>query len=370
MTEGRVTMSMTLTPFSPQQQTDEADLQQIKAEFESHVRDTAAGSSRSGNESDGLSAAGSGAAAGVDGNQSSNLSANDTQNLLNGDYYSSQPQKSTATCPPNVSMDQLMEADGGLLKNMGNQQLTGSGAQGISGGLKDNLAKLAGGKPGDIGTNKDVTMRALMILQSTKNTPSSDGKMLDASTRHNGNLSGLNPSGEADNGSEVGYLQNLFKDPNYTLPKERGTSDHMNSDDTEKSGGQLFMQDVGKYLLPVLAAPLLAIPGVGEAVEGAAVAADVGVDAGVAAGEAAGEAGADAGASAAGDAAGDVASAGAGNAAGGTGSSSAAQQLMQQMAMQTAKEGAKEGAKAGWNQIQNQYGLPNPLGAAGADNQR
>jgi len=150
------------------------------------------------------------------------LSESDTTNLLNGDYYSTQPQKSQATCPSNISMDQFINADGGLLKNMGNPQLTGKGAKGIFSGLKDNLAKLAGSKPGDIGTNKDVTMRALMTLESTKNMPASGGKILSADTRHNGNLSGLNPGGEADNGTEVGYLQNMSKNSDYTLPTVRG----------------------------------------------------------------------------------------------------------------------------------------------------
>ena len=312
---------------------------------------------------------GTSGSAGVSGtsgvNPSDELSKDDKDKLLAGDYYSSQPQKSKATCPPDVSMDELMDASGGLLKNMGNQQLTGKGAEGISGGIKDNLARLAGGKPGDIGTNKDVTMRALMIAESTKNMKGSDGNMLDADTRHNGNLSGLNPSGEADNGSELGYMQNMFKDPNYSLPDVRGTSDHMNADDTEKSGGQLFMQDVGKYLFPLLAAPLmllapeLAVPEV--------IGAEVGTDVGVAGAEV-GEAGADAGESAA-TAAGSAgrSAAGAGSGSTSAGSSSVGDymaQLAAQTAKQAAKEGLKEGGKEGWNQIQNQDGTQDPSGNA------
>ncbi len=193
---------------------------------------------------------------------SQGLSSQDTQSLLNGDYSSSQPQNSKATCPDNVSMDQLMNADGGLLAKMGNQQLEGDGAKGISGGILDNLAKAAGGQPGDIGKNKDVTMRALMIAESAKNVPGSDGKMLPADARHNGNMSGLTKSNEVIDGSDMAHLQNLFKDPqNFKFPAQRDANAKLHSDGTEKSGAEEF----GDHVKDTLEAPFKAI---GSVIEG------------------------------------------------------------------------------------------------------
>jgi len=141
---------------------------------------------------------------------SSSASQPSTQTVLNGDATTLADPN--AKCPPGVTMQQMMDADGGLLKNLGNQTLTGAGAAGITGGIKDNLAKKSGGtSANDIGTNMDVTWRALQNLQAFKNTPGSNGQPIPDSIRHNGNVSGLQPSGEAARGSTVGELQDWFK---------------------------------------------------------------------------------------------------------------------------------------------------------------
>jgi hypothetical protein len=154
-----------------------------------------------------------------------------------------------AKCPPGVSIDQMMNADGGLLKSLGNQTLKGSGAKGLQGGIKDNLAKKSGGTDASqIGTDPDITWRALQNLQAFKNTPGSDGKPVPDNIRHNGNVSGLQPSHEVARGSTLGELQDWFKGaidaPNTQLPK----GDKVDDNGVETSG----LQQAGQKLLAFL----------------------------------------------------------------------------------------------------------------------
>ena len=151
-------------------------------------------------------------------------------------------------CPAGVTMEQMMKADGGLLASMGNQELRGDGAKGITGGIKDNLAKKSGGTgANDIGTNRDVTWRALRNAQAFKNETGSDGKEVSAEVRHNGNLSGYNSSGEVDRGSNLGEMQDWFKGaisgPNEKLPE----GDRVHSDGTMKSGGEMVGDKIGGF---------------------------------------------------------------------------------------------------------------------------
>lgn len=206
----------------------------------------------------------------------------DPQTVLNGDA-TTLPDPS-ATCPPGVSMQQMMDADGGLLKNLGNQVLQGAGAAGITGGIADNLAKKCGGtSAADIGTNPDVTWRALQSLQAFKNTPGSDGKPVPDDVRHNGNVSGLQPSNEVARGSTLGEMQDWFKGaiqgPNAQLP----VGDKVDSSGVETSGatqvGQKILSvidaigaGIGKIftgIKDVVVGAWNALKGVGEAIGGA-----------------------------------------------------------------------------------------------------
>ena len=263
---------------------------------------------------------------------------------MNGDYFN---QSSQSAPLPDVqqSASQMMDDDGGLLKKIGNQTLKGAGAKGITGGIDDNLAREAGGKPGDIGKNKVVTERALMIVESDKNVPGPDGKMLSASVRHNGKLSGLDEGDKAINGSDVAFLQNLAKDPNYKLPTQRPADMGMNGNDTEKTGGHKFWNKNAGWIEQIAMLPALLIPGGGELAEaalGTANVAKAGVEAGQAAkaGSAAARAGANAGKAA--------------SEAGSTQGESSAGSIMKQLAMQTGKEGLKQGKSQAEDQIKQQ----------------
>jgi len=177
-----------------------------------------------------------------------------------------------AKCPPGVSMSQMMSADGGLLKKLGNQTLKGAGAAGITGGIADNLSKKSGGsRASDIGTDPNVTWRALQNLQAFKNTPGSDGKAIPVSVRHNGNVSGLQPSGEVARGSTLGELQDWFKGaisgPQGKLP----TGNKVNSQGVETSGAQQAggkilkgLSDVADVGQKVVDATVGKIPGIGK----------------------------------------------------------------------------------------------------------
>ena len=196
--------------------------------------------------------------------------AGDAQSVLNGDATSlaSNDEK----CPDNVSMDQLMNADGGLLKNLGNQTLKGDGAKGITGGIEDNLAKKAGGTgAGDIGTNKDVTYRALKDLEAFKNEKGANGQDVPDSVRHNGNVSGLQPSHEVARGSTLGEMQDWFKGaiqgPERQLPK----GDKVDDNGVETSGAQQVGQkilkglsDIAGFFKKVVDDTIGKIPGIGK----------------------------------------------------------------------------------------------------------
>lgn len=350
-------MSMAINSMEQGLQTAERCLAQIAAQFEGEFAAAMAGSSRQGPITDSSATNGPAAASSDTTGHASDLSPQDTQSLLSGDYYTKKPMDIKATCPPNVSMDQLMEASGGLLKKAGDQQFKGKGADGINGGYLSNLAKIAGGSINDIGAKnptqhqKDVTLRVEMMLQSCKNAP---GNIPPASVRHNGNMSGLQPSKEVCPGSDLAMVQNMIKAHNngqdYTIPDKRPKDPHMKGNDTEKSGAQMGWDKAGKYILPILAAPLLAIPGVGEVAEGAAIAGEAGAATAEVA-EAAGTV-----ASAAGRAAGSAG--GAASEAGSSAGASSAADIMRQLATQTAKEGGKEGGKEASNQVQNQLQPP------------
>ena len=301
------------------------------------------------------------AATSAAGEPDTDLSSEDTQNLLNGDYYTGKPLDVTkATCPPNVSMDKLMDASGGLLKNAGDQQFKGSGAAGIQGGYLSNLAKIAGGSVSDIGAKnptqhqKDVTMRVEMMLQSCKNAPGENGTVLPASVRHNGNLSGLQPSKEVCPGSDLAMVQDMIKGHNagqdYTIPDKRPKDAHMNGNDGERSGIGVWWNEWGeKAVLGVLAVPLaLVAPEADIGLIGGEVAADAIAD-GTADGVASAASAAGRAASAAGRTAGE---------AGSTAGRSAVQDYMKQLALQTAKEGGKEGVKQAGQQIEGQLQPP------------
>ena len=196
--------------------------------------------------------------------------AGDAQTVLNGDATSlaSNDEK----CPDNVSMDHLMNADGGLLKNLANQTLKGDGAKGITGGIEDNLAKKAGGTgAGDIGTNKDVTYRALKDLEAFKNEKGANGQDVPDSVRHNGNVSGLQPSHEVARGSTLGEMQDWFKGaiqgPERQLPK----GDKVDDNGVETSGAQQVGQkilkglsDIAGFFKKVVDDTIGKIPGIGK----------------------------------------------------------------------------------------------------------
>jgi len=177
-----------------------------------------------------------------------------------------------AKCPPGVTMDQMMNASGGLLKNLGNQELKGDGAKGITGGIKDNLAKKSGGTDASqIGTDPDVTWRALQNLQAFKNTPGSSGKPVPDDVRHNGNVSGLQPSHEVARGSTLGELQDWFKGaidgPQSQLPK----GDKVDENGCETSGLQQFgakvldgLSKVAGFFKDVIDNTIGKIPGIGK----------------------------------------------------------------------------------------------------------
>ena len=189
---------------------------------------------------------------------------------------------SDTKCPPGVTMDQLMKSNGGVLGSLGNQTLKGDGAKGIEGGIKDNLAKKSGGTDasqiGRVDANGkasqadlDVTYRALQNVSAFKNTPGANGKPIPDDIRHNGNVSGLQPSKEVARGSTLGEMQDWFKGaiagPQNQLPK----GDKVNDQGVETSGAQ----QVGKKILDGLSkvagffrdainATIGKIPGIGK----------------------------------------------------------------------------------------------------------
>ncbi|MGN6525387.1 MAG: HrpF/NolX family T3SS translocon protein, partial [Burkholderiaceae bacterium] len=193
----------------------------------------------------------------------------DAATVLKGDNTGLLPKD--AKCPAGVSMDDMMNANGGLLSKLGNQELKGGGAKGITGGIKDNLARMVGGKPGDIGKDPDVTYRALAALSAFKNTPGADGKPIPDDIRHNGNVSGLQPSHEVARGSTLGELQDWFKGaisgPQGQLPK----GDKVNDQGVETSGAQQVGQkilkglsDVAGFFKKAIDATIGKIPGIGK----------------------------------------------------------------------------------------------------------
>jgi hypothetical protein len=184
-------------------------------------------------------------------------------------------------CPPGVTMDQLMAANGGVLGKLGNQKLAGDGAKTLEGGIKDNLAKKMGDTANQFGrkdadgkssqADLDATYRALQNVSAFKNTPGANGKPIPDDIRHNGNVSGLQPSKEVARGSTLGEMQDWFKGaiagPQKQLPK----GDKVNDQGVETSGAQ----QVGKKILDGLSkvagffrdainATIGKIPGIGK----------------------------------------------------------------------------------------------------------
>lgn len=220
------------------------------------------------------------AAQGAQGSQAPAASPQeDPQTVLNGDA-TSLANKDTK-CPPGVTMDQLMSANGGVLKNLGNQTLKGGGAAGIEGGIKDNLAKKMGDTSDQIGrtgpdgkasqADLDATYRALQNVSAFKNTPGADGKPIPDDIRHNGNVSGLQPSHEVARGSTLGEMQDWFKGaipgPQKQLPK----GDKVNDQGVETSGaqqvGEKILKGLGKvadFFRDAINATIGKIPGIGK----------------------------------------------------------------------------------------------------------
>ncbi len=203
----------------------------------------------------------------------------DPQTVLNGDA-TSLANKDTK-CPPGVTMDQLMSANGGVLKSLGNQTLKGGGAAGIEGGIKDNLAKKMGDTSDQIGrtgpdgkasqADLDATYRALQNVSAFKNTPGADGKPIPDDIRHNGNVSGLQPSHEVARGSTLGEMQDWFKGaipgPQKQLPK----GDKVNDQGVETSGaqqvGEKILKGLGKvadFFRDAINNTIGKIPGIGK----------------------------------------------------------------------------------------------------------
>jgi hypothetical protein len=207
------------------------------------------------------------------------LPQEDSGTVLAGDA-TSLANKDTK-CPPGVTMDQLMAANGGVLGKLGNQKLAGDGAKMLEGGIKDNLAKKMGDTADQFGrkdangkssqADLDATYRALQNVSAFKNTPGADGKPIPDDIRHNGNVSGLQPSKEVARGSTLGEMQDWFKGaidgPQKQLPK----GDKVNDQGVETSGAQ----QVGKKILDGLSkvagffrdainATIGKIPGIGK----------------------------------------------------------------------------------------------------------
>lgn len=210
---------------------------------------------------------------------SAGLPQEDPKTVLAGDA-TTLANKDTK-CPPGVTMDQLMAANGGVLSKLGNQKLAGDGAKGLEGGIKDNLAKKMGDSADQFGrkdasgkssqADLDATYRALQNVSAFKNTPGADGKPIPDDIRHNGNVSGLQPSKEVARGSTLGEMQDWFKGaidgPQKQLPK----GDKVNDQGVETSGAQ----QVGKKILDGLSkvagffrdainATIGKIPGIGK----------------------------------------------------------------------------------------------------------
>ena len=203
----------------------------------------------------------------------------DSATVLAGDA-TSLANKDTK-CPPGVTMEQLMAANGGVLGKLGNQKLAGDGAKTLQGGIKDNLAGKMGDTADQLGrkapdgsstqADRDATYRALQNVSAFKNTPGADGKPVPDDIRHNGNVSGLQPSKEVARGSTLGEMQDWFKGaidgPQKQLPK----GDKVNDQGVETSGAQ----QVGKKILDGLSkvagffrdainATIGKIPGIGK----------------------------------------------------------------------------------------------------------
>ena len=207
------------------------------------------------------------------------LPQEDSRTVLAGDA-TSLANKDTK-CPPGVTMDQLMNANGGVLAKLGNQTLAGAGAKGIEGGIKDNLAKKMGDTGDQIGrkgadgkssqADLDATYRALQNVSAFKNTPGADGKPIPDDIRHNGNVSGLQPSHEVARGSTLGEMQDWFKGaipgPQKQLPK----GDKVNDQGVETSGaqqvGEKILKGLGKvadFFRDAINNTIGKIPGIGK----------------------------------------------------------------------------------------------------------
>lgn len=184
-------------------------------------------------------------------------------------------------CPPGVSMDDLMNANGGVLAKLGNQKLAGDGAKTLEGGIKDNLAKKMGDSADQFGrkapdgsstqADRDATYRALQNVSAFKNTPGADGKPIPDDIRHNGNVSGLQPSKEVARGSTLGEMQDWFKGaidgPQKQLPK----GDKVNDQGVETSGaqqvGEKILKGLGKvadFFRDAINNTIGKIPGIGK----------------------------------------------------------------------------------------------------------
>ncbi len=288
--------------------------------------------------------------------------------------------------PPGLTADDIGKLNGGLLDNLGNQNLQGQG------NLRDLLAKKYGGVDANsLKTDPAVAWRAYRALTAVKNETNNDGTPKPDGFRHNGNIGGFTPAGEAPHGSEAGSLQDLLLHDRTPSKLQDHPSDQTGANGGSASGaevaGKEFKRDM-KYVgmaLGMAAAAL--IPGVGEVVdaglgaaigigegaaeaataagEAAATAGEAASEAGAAAGEAAGEAGAAAGeatgeaGAASGEAAGEAGAA-SGEAAGGAGETVATQaesmlnRISPDQISSWIKEAANQGVKLTKDQAKEQ----------------
>lgn len=270
------------------------------------------------------------------------------QNTIDGN--STELPAEDEKAPPGMTAADIGKLDNGLLGHLGNQNLQGKG------GVADLLAQKAGGADaGSLKTDPDVAWRVYKTLVAFKNEKEASGKSVPDSVVHDGRVDGM-PGKDALRGTNMGDIQDYLLHGRAPSSLQTGgdTSIYANADGTDKSGAQVvgekFKKVALKILLPILLAPLMLIPGVGEAAEGAAIGAEAaaagaeaGAEAGAAAGAEAGAAGAEGVAEGAGEAgaegAGEAGAEGVGETAGqglgeagvqgGVGEGSMAQQMVQ-----------------------------------------
>lgn len=165
-------------------------------------------------------------------------SSNSDQDVIDGD--ATHGAKSTDHAPAGMSADDIGKLDGGLEGKTGDQTLKGAGADGIKGD-KDIQSIVGNQVQGGLsGSDADKAWQKLEVEQEAKNAPQANGKQASADTRHNGNLSGLQPSDEVASDSDIAFLQNEAKGQK----TKGGASDKMDASDGETSGAQQVGQKI------------------------------------------------------------------------------------------------------------------------------